>query len=725
MKDALRWVAIAALFAIPFLPLYVSGDLFFPFITGKNFAFRFLVEVALAAYVALALIDRRYRPRFSWLLAAFGFLVAWMAVADTYGVYPLKAFWSNYERMDGWVTLVHLFALFVVSSAILSVENLWRRWWFFYVAVAAAVCGYGLLQLAGAAEIHQGGVRLTATLGNAIYLAVYLMFGIFAAAWLSVSARGGTRYALFAFMALAFAVLFFTGSRGPLVGLGVGAVAGALLWLFLERGQWLKGRITRTHLLAGGALVAVALAALAIFVVRDTEYVQDHPILSRAASIFSLEEELRVRGTIWGMALKGIAEDPVTGWGQEGFNQVFNKYYEPSLYAQEQWFDRVHNMYLDWTIAGGVPAGLLFVTLLALAMLAILRAPELSRSERVLLVSALIAYAVQALVVFDNLFSYVPLVLLIALAHARHARAVPLLEQRPEVIGESAQKVIGTGALAAGLVVAWVVNVPGIAAAYHLARAVVPRQDLSQNTELFQAALHSGTFAVQEVREQLSLFATQNVGNLKFQEEDRQELAVLAVEEMKKQIDTTPNDARLRARYAASLETVSDATGALRELDTALALSPRKQVLLLSKGLALHEAGRDQEARDTFRLAYELDPSFDQLAQSVAAGLLLSGDIAGGKALLLEAIGTTTPSNNSLFFAYYQTRQWDDLIGVARAIVVAENGSPQARFRLAQALAAAGRFAEARIEIDATIAAHPDARAAGEALKAQIFVPAR
>jgi len=37
MKDVLKMVVFAGLFAVPFLTLYVESDYFFPFITGKNF----------------------------------------------------------------------------------------------------------------------------------------------------------------------------------------------------------------------------------------------------------------------------------------------------------------------------------------------------------------------------------------------------------------------------------------------------------------------------------------------------------------------------------------------------------------------------------------------------------------------------------------------------------------------------------------------------------------
>jgi O-antigen ligase len=66
------------------------------------------------------------------------------------------------------------------------------------------------------------------------------------------------------------------------------------------------------------------------------------------------------------MVYQGFKEKPVFGWGQENFNYVFNKYYNPAMFDQEQWFDRAHNEFLDWLIAGGLPAFFLYISLLRL-----------------------------------------------------------------------------------------------------------------------------------------------------------------------------------------------------------------------------------------------------------------------------------------------------------------------------------------------------------------------
>ncbi|MSU73881.1 hypothetical protein EXS56_01945, partial [Candidatus Kaiserbacteria bacterium] len=54
-KQIARWVALGALFLLPFTPLVVTGGFFFPFITGKAFYLRTLIEIAVGAWIVLAL----------------------------------------------------------------------------------------------------------------------------------------------------------------------------------------------------------------------------------------------------------------------------------------------------------------------------------------------------------------------------------------------------------------------------------------------------------------------------------------------------------------------------------------------------------------------------------------------------------------------------------------------------------------------------------------------
>lgn len=63
MNSFLRWGIVIGLLATLFLPMIVSSSLFFPFITGKNFGFRIIVEIVLVLWLVLALRDPAYRPK--------------------------------------------------------------------------------------------------------------------------------------------------------------------------------------------------------------------------------------------------------------------------------------------------------------------------------------------------------------------------------------------------------------------------------------------------------------------------------------------------------------------------------------------------------------------------------------------------------------------------------------------------------------------------------------
>ena len=191
LEKTLRGIVIAGIFALPFICLVVATNLFFPYITGKNFAFRLIVEIMTGAWLALALVYPRYRPRRSWILGAFAIFVTLIAISDAQGVNVLKSFWSNYERMDGWVTLAHLLAYLVVAVSIMDTEKLWRRLFQLSLGISVFTAIYGLMQLAGITALGQGGAaglsaRVDARFGNPIYLAAYMLFHIFIAALLWV-----------------------------------------------------------------------------------------------------------------------------------------------------------------------------------------------------------------------------------------------------------------------------------------------------------------------------------------------------------------------------------------------------------------------------------------------------------------------------------------------------------------------------------------------------------
>ena len=131
MKKITQYVSVVALFLVPIFPLIVANSFFFPFITGKAFYFRIMVEIAFAAWVILAFLDAKYRPKFTTLNFAVTLFAVIILLADLLGVNPVRSMWSNFERMEGWITVIHLWAFYMTASSILGAglegKKIWHR----------------------------------------------------------------------------------------------------------------------------------------------------------------------------------------------------------------------------------------------------------------------------------------------------------------------------------------------------------------------------------------------------------------------------------------------------------------------------------------------------------------------------------------------------------------------------------------------------------------------
>jgi len=665
-----------------------------------------------AATAVLAFLDRAYRPRFSAIGAIVLAFVLWMFVADSFAVNAAKAFWSNFERMEGWVLLAHLLGFFIAASAVLRVNRAWRAWFLTSLGVSVIICGYALLQLGGSLVIHQGSTRIDATLGNSAYLAIYLLFNVFIALWLALTERyAWLKWSLIALAVLEAVLVFYTETRGTVLAL-VGALALAALLTALTAGR-------RARSFATLGFIVIVLAAGSFYLARDSAFVQGNHVLQRVASVSLLDGQTRF--TIWQMAFQGVAERPILGWGQEGFNYVFNTFYDPSLYHQEQWFDRAHNAFIDWLSAGGIPAFLLYVALFGTAILLLWRSPELSRPERIALTAALVGYAVHNLFVFDNLYSYIYFFAILALVDSQVGRHIQTFEEAPQLSGDDGVTLALPVAAVVALGCIWTVNVPGMQTAENLIKAMSPsEQGLAGNIVAFRDVAAHPAFAAQEVREQLVSFAASVVQNSQAGNEQKQQAVILAESEIKKQIAAYPEDAREQLQLAFLYRAIGDGADAIKQLSVAQALSPKKVDIFIERGAVEWDMGDVAAAQKDFNAAYELAPQFTDLATYAAAGDLAAGDTAAADAVLTKAFGTTVVDSDILAIAYYRTKNWPRLIALWKARTEKPDAAAQAWFSLAAAYYAAGDSSSAIATINAAAVRYPDAAASAQAALKQI-----
>lgn len=633
MKDLLKVLVFGGLFLVPFLPVYVETDFFFPFITGKNFAFRIIIEIVFASWILLALFDEKYRPRFSWILSGFALLLGVMAIANLLGEYPLKSFWSNFERMDGYITLVHLFMYVVVMGSVMTTQKLWSYFFHLSAAVALYVALYGLAQFSG--MIEGGRARVDSLLGNSAYMAVYMLFHIFIVGWLFVKTKLTVPRVMYAVIAVIFAyTLLQTGTRGTFLGF-VGGIVTAVAYIAIFGRQFPEFRK-----IAIGACAFLVFAIGGFLAVKDSEFIQSQGPLKRIANI-DLTEDLKVRATIWGMAAEGVKERPILGWGQGNFNYVFNQNFEPSLYNAEAWFDRTHNIFLDWLIAGGVLGFLAYFSIMIAALYYLLWEPLFNREsqtfdvmERAVLIGLIVGYLMHNLVVFDNIISYIFYGTILALIHSRVSQSIQsvqayVMDNRMIVHFATPIVILITGASV------YFLNVPGISASADIIDAM--REDtITERLAEFHSALDRGSFANQEIVEQLVQQAMNILRNTNISEEERQAIRQRSELELLKLIEEKPGDARLHNFLATFYRSIGAVPQAQEQAAIARSLSPEKQAIILEQGITEIQANDLEQASEFFKTAFELDTGNVQALILYATTLVNLDKVAEAKALLGE-----------------------------------------------------------------------------------------
>ena len=146
LEKILYWIARLGAYVLPFTVLVISNSLFFPFITGKNFLFRIIVEVMAAAWMGLLIVDfKKYWPRWNYLSAALAVFVGTIFLSSLFGVNFNHSFWSNFERMEGLVTHLHLLFLFFILAGIFRTQKEWFIVFGLSIAASIMVGLYGLL----------------------------------------------------------------------------------------------------------------------------------------------------------------------------------------------------------------------------------------------------------------------------------------------------------------------------------------------------------------------------------------------------------------------------------------------------------------------------------------------------------------------------------------------------------------------------------------------------
>jgi tetratricopeptide (TPR) repeat protein len=309
-------------------------------------------------------------------------------ISTTFSVAPATSWLGSYQRLQGTFSTFSYIALFGAVAVNLRRRAQVERLLTTVILTSLPVSLYGILQRRQQDPLPWGGdttTRVTANLGNAIFIGAYLIMPTFAALGrvvtyfrailmetenVKANVVRATLYVII--LAVNLIAIFFCNSRGPWLGL----LAGMFFFFVMLALHW------RNNIL-GLSGIALATAGAAFILVLNIpngplNRLSQTPALGRLASMMGEIEGRTGTGQVRVLIWTGVvnlmtphpplefpdghvdafnAIRPLIGYGPEGLYVAFNRFYPPALgqiEARNASPDRSHNETFDALAFTGV-----------------------------------------------------------------------------------------------------------------------------------------------------------------------------------------------------------------------------------------------------------------------------------------------------------------------------------------------------------------------------------
>lgn len=419
--NIIRWSVYLSLFT----PLIVKSQCFFPFVGPKSLYFMALAEVAFFSYLALIIKHPRFKPKINLLFLVMVIWVAVLVLSSLLGVDPSRSFWSKFERMTGVLMWLHLLAFFVVISSVFKKDD-WYKILFVSLIAAVMISFFAIVTLFSPQGSATMASRGGATIGNSSFLATYLLFNLFFGLYLLFKTKEMEQvFVGLALLIVAFA--FFTSG-------GRAAIISALIGFFLIFLCWLSFREKKGLRIIGRVLLFISvLSGITIMVFIFTPDNFFNRVFAKYASYSRYGNSK--------MALSGLKDRPLLGWGPENFEIVFAKYFNPSYFLREfggeVWFDRAHNIIFDTLSSSGILGLISYIAIFVVVFWVLWKGHlkqkadengELEKKDHsasridfktsAIFSALLVAYFLQNMTVFDMVSSYLMFILTLSFVSA-------------------------------------------------------------------------------------------------------------------------------------------------------------------------------------------------------------------------------------------------------------------------------------------------------------------
>lgn len=652
MRKNIEIFAKICVYASFFVPLIVLPSSFiFPFIVPKIVVLRSLITLTFAAYALLLISNwEKYRPRGTWLNIALGGFLASFFLSTIFGVDAYHSFWDNHERMLGLFTIFHYVAYYFVCSALFTNWTEWKWALRIFLIAGSMVMLIGLLQVVKPDFLlNQGSARVVSTLGNSIYVGGYGLFLIFVSYLLFIKEKEIVwKWVQGILGFLAFLGLFFSGTRGTILGLLVGIAVTLISYAVMLK----QYPATRKILAAIAAISFVMLVGL--YLNRETSFVKRIPAVGRTLNTSWTDVASSPRLIAWNIAVESWKEKPVFGWGPNNFFYAFNKHYNPRSLQYgygETWFDNAHNIILNTLAVQGAVGLLTYLAIFFIGIATLISAYRRNRIDPHLAIAGtafLAAHLVQNVTVFENPTSYLYFMFWLALIN----RLAGYKEAEIESVAPPAERkvpgaLVGAVALVA-LFFIYILNVqPAKANQMSLEALRALGRDPVEGITAMKKAFAFSSPHIDDIRNDIGRTA---VGTLmaayqQLGKERGNEIVTIVNKELEKNAMLHPMDIRVYIALAQlkQIEAQLNNNGlpmldAEKYLTTALEHSPRRQQIMYSLAGIKLQVHKNQEAVQLLEQAITDNPRIGESYWRLAYTYKFLGKDAEARATLDRAI---------------------------------------------------------------------------------------
>ena len=701
-KSALISVLKLLLLSTAITPLIFSNDTIFPFVFGKMIFFRSVVEIALILFLVYLLtriftdkklitadnhqhksavisINQRLisvikNPLFILIILFFISLI----ISTVFAVNPYRAFWGDAERAEGLFGMLHCLAFLIMVVFVFEKKD-WLNFFKISLFTGLILIFYGLLQYFGVKNFSFSlsiSPRPGSYIGNSAFLATYMFFIIaFATIVWYQSKAAFWKYFSLLMIVLAAAMIFITGTRGAILGLGAGIFA--LLVYFSIFGSRtseiqsreiqppkINGNIRRLNfrILSVSLLILIIIFSITFISTRNSEIWQKIPGISRLAqtATFDLNDRsTQMRLMNWRISWEAFKEKPIFGWGPENFLYAYQKNYNPDMAIYgETWLDRAHNKIIDLAVMQGI-FGLLTYLLMFGGIFYILfqrKSTLIYADDKLIytdkkspfLMAILIAYFIQNLVLFDQITSYIPFFAILgflisktliyagekseSISQNQHQSVEISINQRFSVYKLSIIILLSSMIFSIGFVLYFYNYVPYVQTKAFKESTGLGRVDLV--VDKLKKAMYPYNFAQYNIRGQGidSYYLNQYFYKSEYIENSKlSSLADLLIEGQDEIVRKEPYDVRTFIREVEMLNPIAETNPELYKkteslLRQALEIAPQRQELYYHLAFALAGQGRHEESIKETRYALNLSPNVARAHYHLGLMLVLAGN---------------------------------------------------------------------------------------------------